>query len=918
MNEYIKQVVVTINKEESVMGGAVEEYMYQVMLFNNRSYAATSTDEQVFMVQLDSGVRAYPVSKIKSYAHVMGEDGESVVVNQDAHVDNNKEDQVLDIYHFLSEMREGDKREVGRFITTSLRGYEEAAYRQSLITHRPVLDMKGNMLLAMTSGDWEYITLKSRLADKGKNFRLMVMDHATLASLGTAAQYISKSTFAWANASAAFFLKVEGESEWGLSALGLDARNTKKISKRLQEVTRDSAHWLYDESGMKLSLRCFDPVMEDVKLYDGMNIIRRSLANKMGFKKSIHRINIRIMTKDGVIKGDAIIVPDHFIDSDVVYHFENLKNDLLTNGWMMVSGFEHHTNHFAVWDDQSMINNKNILREAHQMRDIDTLVANLRESLEAGTLPDWFMLGEDAHDEFGVPDMDKLSERLHLNYVRAQANGLDINSAQNLVYMATNGITIRMRSSIDREKMWLPMSNAFTGAVVTTEALMYMGNINIPVEKQNIVFFDKKWGLVIPGRRFIDTYNLHGGWDQDDTTKVVLIKLWSSDENVTAVHKAGRTVPAELDIPSNKEDAVMCVAFIRSPNGPGEVSFEIIDFDSMVETFHNLDMDKITTVDLAARLTALPQSVLADQIEISGIEGSLVYNQDESFNVGQASKMIQAQKINPGIGPMANITMFWVNTFGPCFPPKMAAFFEQMVDDVQQEADAVKFMAIDEERMSVFAQYLEHLSVNGGKIDSYLVTHRMKSIKMRDMLPKHLIEPGRLGRVYTKYTESIAQIEKDIRDKSFQRRQSCEFVQMIKRLPISADSRQWSMNFYAKYSRKMFNAGRDLKDNAEFMRLMGTDDKDGRQQARAFGNLILQDARSREVNAIVAEMVAEIEALDDLADRRVISLYNLIVTKEEKGTPYGLQDRLIFQPGAKGELCVMDLFIQALKNKNLL
>lgn len=918
MNEYITNAIITINHTDTHEEGTMtQRSLYQVNLRNNRSYEATSTDELVFMVKLDSGVRAYSVTQLRSFWKI--EDEEEVVVIQDTTNNSvvNKEDNMDNskaIFHYLREMTSHGKREVVRIVTTILKPEEKAAYEVSLKSNKPVAMMGDTgLLLAMKTGGWEFITLKFRLADQGKDFRLMIADHDTLRALDNTAAFVEGSTFAWANASCGFFLRIPGTDKWGLDELGLTAFNTKKVSKRNQEVTRLTAHYFVSENASDIHLREFKSDL-DAALFDGMNFVARSFASKMGFNKKVNRINIRILTADGVIKGDAIIVPDGFIaGADMVYFGENLKSDLKTNGWIEATGFEHHTEHFAVWDDQSMINNKAILSEKHQMRDINTLVQNLRDSLAAGELPKWLTLGEDMHDDSGVPMMEQLSDRMHLVHMRWQAEMGDVRPAQNLVYMGINGILTRMRASLQREKMWLPMSNAFTGTVVTYEALTMMGNIRIASDLADKVFYDRKYGVVVPGHRFIDTYALHGGWDQDDTTKVVLIKLWSSSESAVTMHKMGFTVPQEMEVPTSAEDAVLCVAFIRSPNGPGEFSIEEMDFASMEQVFHNLDMDNITVVDLAGRMVAKPQSVLLENIVIKGLP---VANYDGAeFSMDNAKSMMRAQAINPGIGGMANMMMHWVNSFGPSFPAEMVGLFEDMVDATQQEADINKFMAITEERNNVFAQWLEKVKAEDVKIDSYLVNHRMKNIKMRSDLPKSKLVNGRLHRVYMEYNSHINIIQKEILLKSLQMRQESDLAKKVREHMVGRDTREWAFKFHAKYTNKLNSVGHKLETSLEFKKLQGYNEHDGRNQARTFADMVLQEAKGKETAAIVREMVAEIQALGDEADRFVVGLYKYMITSTDNGR--NVYDRIIFQAGATGELTVMDLFIQGLKNRSL-
>ena len=84
-----------------------------------------------------------------------------------------------------------------------------------------------------------------------------------------------------------------------------------------------------------------------------------------------------------------------------------------------------------------------------------------------------------------------------------------------------------MRAAVKRDNMWLPMCNAFMAPVITHEALQIMGGQNLPESKSDLVWFDPRYGAIIPGNRFVDTAVLHDTWDQDgDMARFIRIKLW--------------------------------------------------------------------------------------------------------------------------------------------------------------------------------------------------------------------------------------------------------------------------------------------------------------------------------------------------------------------------------------------------------
>lgn len=853
-------------------------------------------------------------------AHVCGIHNHDVsvdeieVTNQVAESnDNNKEeeemeDNVSHIYHFLVEKVEEGQITLPRILTNIPLESEGVRYTQSLISKRPV-----DGLLALTTGTWLPWLLQKRLADLGHKFRIMILSNKEMKNLSSdvTRKYHERSTFSWANDSHTFFMRVEGAG-WGLGSLGLIERDVPKIAKRFAEICRLSEMMLYSRT-RPFNMMALEPP-GDIKFYDGMNYMSTEFALKMtraipderrmrrvryeilnGIRT---RLNARILTPEFLLKGDFIIV-DGLI-ADIVYHPENAKRELRTDGWWMATATNHATHHVAVWDSQSWINNRSMLPEGKQMGDVDKSNQDIMDSFRKGEVPEWLMLGEEMHDDSGLPDYERLSDMLDRGYIRWQAHGFDIRAWANAIWMATNGVIKRRERELRKSpvrhyrKTWAMMTNAFLAPVVTRESLHHMAGINMN-DQNKYLFHDSKWGLVFSGRRFADTYSLHGGWDEDDTAKLILIKVYSTDKDrVIAMLNSGALDP-NCPVPAKEEDAVFAGLVVRSPNGPGEYSIEALDPDNFADMpWHKFDPANVPVVNLVTAPD--PQPMLLKNVTVRGIPASLSYTGDV-LTKDQCFNMIEAQKFNPGIGMICNCLMNWVMTVGTSFPPDMLALLEQMVDATQQLRDPVSFQAIAEEVNNLYQQMVDKVVADNLKVDGLLAIAHPIPRKFATPMRGNMVA-GRFTRFNNYYGAKIEELRQEVRNNSLQMRHTLELTNYIRKFIISPETTKWAKKFYERYNAHLENNGKIWSTNEM-------------EERNPFAKMHFEIQRTAANRATIADAVAELRAFGgENTHRRVIALWHYVVTPTQR-YPMGLSDRLMFQPGQ--DESIMDLCIEALR-----
>lgn len=880
----------------------------RIQLKNNHWYDAVVLPGNLYQATLPSGrVKTYAQSDVKEIILANEEDNTNMVIT-------NKEDSMITtnpIQHYLYKAAFTTvENTVGEFIVRVVTNMMPEAlsgdYNESIETKNVV-----NKVFAIQSGTWVHHLLIERLHKLGIEFKVRILSNKDFGLINepTRALFINNCNFMFANADYSFFVDIKDYDEYGLDFMGLHINHSKKAAKRLQELIRQVEMFKYNErESFDIGFKDFGMEGDFVKFFDGKSYIRKSFALQMAENiinpkrrdhvkfmiaaGAMNHVTLRILTPKGLIKGDAVIVKDGYINHDVVTHPDNLKSELKTNGWSFACIWEHGMVHNAVWDVQSEINFSHALTAQHHRGDILRIVKSVQDSLATGTLPSWLMLDEDAHNEDGTVNMEQLSDSISKSWVRWQANGLDVRAAQNLTYMSINGIINRMTKSetvkdgkggFFYKKMWTPMSNAVLLTVNTWESAHYMGGFDFEHRNRNVCFYDKRVGFIISGNRFVQTYNLHGGWDLDDSVKVIVVKVFCSDPHVLVKH-LGKTVQ-ETYIPGTRETAKEMVLLVRSPNGPGEWSIEDCDIDSLpiAEELRTADLP---VVDIAQM--PLPQDILLRHVEMSGMPTGMSFT-NKSMTRDDSRVMIEAQLNNPGVGRFCNSMMVWASV-ADGFPCQMLAPMETIVDTVQQEHDAEKFESIELETANIFAQVIQTRE----SVDNYIAFTRMPH-KARRYVSTH---NGQFTETHKVYLQSIETIRESIMNHTLQMRAADPVVTFIRNHGVDNETHQEAVKFLALATTRISAIDRSFKAD---------------KMDSPFYKISMQAAKSAAMHELVSKMVAHVDAMEN-PDRFILTLWHNILTPTQRA-PYGSSDRVIFQPNAVGERSLMDVLIEALVAK---
>lgn len=817
-----------------------------------------------------------------------------------------------------------------RVITNQVTAEETTAYEESLATNRPQQD-NGNIIMAVQTSEYIYSLLENKLNSRGIKFRLGMISIRDLTKAVADKQLsvdklVDNATYAWANASYAFFLNIQDKhakaaeviKDFGLDQLGMTALDFAKTPKRLQELTRLT---LMRASGKMadLNYQIFRSGDQQELPFDGPIAVRESFMLKAAFrirdertkKQTIRLIKSREMGamigrlefNGGLVKGAVHIVPDEQINADIVFHKTALKKELvMKDGYWHFTAFRLGNGASKVlWDMQTAVNNHDwLFTENRFYEDLGTIIPEIKDALDKGELPSWILhQHEEKHGDDGTPVVDHataywMEQAKKMSHIRLQQNGFPVTASANIIHMAFGSVVNQMASAEDRNAMWVPVSHAFADTIISAEALTQMLGYEHEEGMDYYVWYQPGVGIVIPGRRFVETASLHDTWDSDgDKAKVIRIKLWSSDEEVTERRRQQFIIPEWMDVPNSPDGAIDAGVVLRSPNGAGGYSIELIDPENMPFMHTSTDLQVIDLADTPESLDDLLALVGAQSITGTQTYSGLPMTRDN------AKSMITAQMSNPGVGSFANANMLWVSANGPSYPTSLPAQGNDIIDILQQSADLDAFEMID----TLVKGMWDDMASMDLEVDAYVFNTRApgKFVKDPSMTEWTIVE-GSWTRMHKKYLETLRELRAIVAEGSFKIRQTSWFVPYImEQIPVvSPSTRQFCKDFVVKYEKK----------------LQATDRKYGKFVTKdRFVKMMMASDRSEAVSEIVTEMVDELNSTA-FPTMYAVALYRYIVDGSLNGNKWGMSDRIIFQGGKPGQTTVMDLFIEGVIDLN--
>lgn len=608
-----------------------------------------------------------------------------------------------------------------------------------LLTSAPLLE-GDEVLEEFASGSYEPAFLNHFFPEK---YRLEVRKIHTKrwAFMYSAAAALSNHVFSsedirWSTSSDQYVLRIKGSTGWlsSLNSIGLYLKNSKKMSKRLAELSRLACAWLFDEEG---SIKVGMPIHNFPEKYvDGISAISRNLAIRCIKSNTnaspswrarqiwnIHSgktavVELRMLTPYGLIKGNALVLPAKQMQGYDVLTFEpNIKPEIYTSGWQWITINPSYgaipvksddLSHSIYWRVKSLYD------DATLMNSLKGMLAAFFEDVKSGKRSEWLtklvenqdgILHESAEEKFSsdrglVYHIQHAVSRLH-------KLGVPLTASQTLMFLSVNGLKDQLltkkriedeagnsrmlESWEDKTRHWFPVPWAYAAHVVTQEVLQIFG---FPVTSRPWGFFHEKTHcFVVPGEYFEANYSNHGGWDEDDTGKILI-----------------RTVKGQLG-----------ALILRNPNAFGEWSFIPVVkpgpvFHTYTENPPELDLDELKKL--------VPQySEVLDTLTVGELPGNKnlvlgkTYSRDDEDRVRSATLLFPA-----GTGGATIPKMLHAALVGGHIENQVCSN-EDVIDTLQTGSGTPEDIALIAQNVNDTFEIIAEAT--GGKIDAFWYYTRM-------------------------------------------------------------------------------------------------------------------------------------------------------------------------------------------------
>lgn len=507
----------------------------------------------------------------------------------------------------------------------------------------------------------------------------------------------------WSNADQQYNLMIGTGEGWlgELKKIGLIVGNSKKMSKRLQELVRQTAAYKYFDT---LKIEVMDPAVlgVDEKFVDGISAISMSFAvslyenNKTATRDWIERnvraiqtgkttvVSLRVLTPKGLIKGNALILPDKMMNGyDIRTFTPNVKSELSTTGWFW-STIEPSFGRMPLKsDDLTIAIYHRIAGIVDPKLMIDTFRAVTTDQVDKivnGDPNDWMKdyrkFSEIDPDNMNMSDGASRLDRIDQLVEKMEEIGLSIESSQLLMYLKANafamsyGIVDRNSKKVDIGESykqpngtWMPVPYAYRAHIMTREALEIFG-FKFKNKNYEGFFHEQSHCFVVPGDFFVANYINHGGYDLDDTVNVIIRQFTMSDGSNT-----------------------LCAFLLRNPNDFAEWSEIPVSPKEVKYCYHQIgDIPMVSWEELNTKVPKLSDLLAAGAINYeydvlpgaSTIELSVQYDMDDEIRNRTAARLMPG-----GTGATVLPKILHYAIVGTYLEDQIVSN-EQLIDAVQQ------------------------------------------------------------------------------------------------------------------------------------------------------------------------------------------------------------------------------------------
>lgn len=528
-----------------------------------------------------------------------------------------------------------------------------------------------------------------------------------------------------------------------LTDIGLIVGNSKKMAKRLAEIVRLSCAWQYRAGGdMNIevidheSLAYLDSDVDGISAISQSFAIRCFAANHLAPKSWVSSmiskimigemtvVQLRVLTEMGLIKGNALVLPDKMMNGQDIRTFKpNIKSELRTTGWQLatiepsygVLPVKSDDLTHAIYQDVT-----GLYTAADLLTTLQMSLDHEEECLHNGTRSkamtalvdnaDRDILHEEGEDRFKDPR--STLQMLQMAIRDLTELGVPYEATQTPRYLTVHGLAASYMgqgfnsgeklNNIWKSKSnhWFPVAWSYAAHIMTQEVLEIFGFEDV---RSSVGYYHKETHcFVVPGKFFNQNLANHGGPDLDDTFKV---------------HIRMATINGEKKM----------VAFLlRNPNDFGEWS--IIEVDEAGPVFHNYTdtPPEINLDELNSKVPQFSYLVQNNLIKPGSLNGVKNLSIGAQFSLADEARTRMVATVFPGGVGSAVLPKILYYAMVKTYIKKPVATNEEILDALTQGMltvdDAHK---IQQWTNRLFAMVLSKNGMNNTKMDMFWMETRL-------------------------------------------------------------------------------------------------------------------------------------------------------------------------------------------------
>ena len=552
----------------------------------------------------------------------------------------------------------------------------------------------------------------------------------------------------WSTADNQFNIIVNDNNGWldAFNKIGLIIGNSKKFAKRSQEFARQSCMYgLYQD----LDVEIMDPadLGVDEKYVDGISAVSRTIMVNMiennqnvsdEWKESMIRrvesgkmsiVQLRVLTPHGLIKGNAIVLPDKMMNGyDIRTFAPNVKAEIKTTGWYWATAEASYGKLPLMSDDLTLAIYRDVMGVIDPWLMLSTLQNALNElvhNYKNGSDSDWrkeVAMNIDNEDDMN-PNKKSMIKRIDQLADKLNEIGLGVESSQLLMYLKARGVAM-MFGILDANGTNMPLGDAVTqrgtgtrmpipfayrAHIMTREVLEIFG-YKFNNKGMQGFYHDKTHCFVVPGEFFVENYPNHGGPDLDDSINVMIRDF------VNAQGK--RSYKALL---------------MRNPNDFGEWSAVPVAPSEVEHCYHTYgNVPTVIEAELRAKVEQLDIMLKNDRINYTydALPGASGLTIGDVYSIKDEVRMRESASAMPGgTGATVLPKMLTYAITGEVITNQLVSN-EQIIDAVQQGLGTPADMKLITDSGDDFYRHIRTwLGRTDGRIDQYWT--KTKRVPMR-------------------------------------------------------------------------------------------------------------------------------------------------------------------------------------------